>query len=389
VDYIEMPDPGKVASLPEGFDLVAISSYSAQILEAYELARRYREAGVPVVLGGPHVSCLPDEASAHADAVVVGEGETAWPGVLEDLEAGRLGGVYGSREKGFDLGRSPMPAFELLDTERYNRLTVQTSRGCPHLCEFCAGSLLLAPRYRQKPVGRVLAEIDRILEVWKHPFLEFADDNSLVDRAYWKELLRALADRPLRWFAETDLSVSEDDELLRLMRRSGCAQVLVGLESPVRAGLEGLELRSDWKLRQWPRYREAIHRIQSRGIAVNGCFVIGLDGHGPDIFEQVFAFVEESDLYEVQITMQTPFPGTPLYDRLQREGRILEEGRWDRCTLFDLNYAPEGMSPEELVEGFRDLAVRLYSEEVTRRRRQKFRRLLRGIRDGSHEEVKA
>ena len=118
------------------------------------------------------------------------------------------------------------------------------------------------------------------------------------------------------------------------MRKSGCAQVLVGLESPVEAGLHGLELRSDWKRRRFPDYRAAIDEIQAHGITVNGCFVIGLDGHTPEIFDQVFDFVRDSGLYEVQITILTPFPGTPLYDRLEREHRILEPGAWDRCTPF-------------------------------------------------------
>ena len=131
--YIEVPDLDSLGSeLPGPFDLVAISSFSAQIDEAYALARRYRDAGVPSVIGGPHVTAEPEEAAAACTAVVIGEGESAWLEVLADAEAGRLGGVYGSRAGDFNLADAPMPAWELLDMERYNRLTVQTSRGCPH-----------------------------------------------------------------------------------------------------------------------------------------------------------------------------------------------------------------------------------------------------------------
>ena len=165
----------------------------------------------------------------RCDAVVVGEGESSWLEVLRDCESGRLSGRYGSVDNGFDLADSPMPAFELLEIDRYNRLTVQTSRGCPHLCEFCASSVLLTGRYKQKPAGKVLAEIDRILSIWKHPFIEFADDNAMVHKAYWKELLGRLGDRRMKWFAETDLTVSEDDELLTLLRVTGCSQLLIGL----------------------------------------------------------------------------------------------------------------------------------------------------------------
>jgi len=373
VCYLEVPDPGALDELPDDFDLVAISSYSAQIFEAYELADRYREVGVPVVMGGLHVSALPDEASRHCDAVVVGEGEPCWSQVLSDCANHRLKPLYDARTQDYDLDEAPIPAFELLDISRYNRLTIQASRGCPHRCEFCASSVLLTDRYKQKPVAGVVREIDRILDVWDRPFIEFADDNAFVNKKYWKELLTELGDRKLRWFAETDLSVADDGELLDLMRRSGCAQVLIGLESPIELGLAGLELRSDWKRKRFPEYREAIRAIQSHGITVNGCFVIGLDGHTTEIFDHVFDFVRDSELYEVQVTILTPFPGTPLYERLDREGRILEPGEWTKCTLFDVNYRPANMSPAELADGFRQLVVRLYGDEFTRWRRARFK----------------
>jgi len=178
----------------------------------------------------------------------------------------------------------------------------------------------------------------------------------------------------VRWFAETDISLHEDDELLSLMRDSGCAQVLIGLESPTPGSLQGIELRNNWKGRWWPQYKEAIRRIQSHGIRVNGCFVIGLDGHGPEVFDDVYNFVLESELFDVQITVQTPFPGTPLYERLKREGRLLYDGHWNRCTLFDINYEPRGMTVAELRVGFRQLGQRLYAQELTKWRRENFNR---------------
>jgi radical SAM superfamily enzyme YgiQ (UPF0313 family) len=373
VTYMEVPDLANLQSLPADLDLIAISSYSAQIGEAYELAARYRALGIPVVIGGPHVTCLPEEAAAFCDAVVIGEGEPCWREVLRDCSEGRLRQFYGCRNSHYDMAEAPMPAFELLDISKYNRLTVQTSRGCPHHCEFCASSVVLTGSYKQKPARKVLDEVDKILEIWKHPFIEFADDNTFVDRAYWKELLPQLETRAIRWFAETDLSVSEDEELLDLMRRSGCAQVLIGLESPVEAGLRGLELRNDWKWKRRSHYEEVIRKIQSHGMTVNGCFVLGLDGHDASIFDRVFAFVRDSGLYEVQVTIMTAFPGTPLYSRLKREDRILEDGRWDKCTLFDVNFRPAGMSAEELAAGFKQLVVELYGEEFTNWRRRNFR----------------
>ena len=192
-----------------------------------------------------------------------------------------------------------------------------------------------------------------------------------------RELLPALRGKDLRWFAETDLSVADDARLLDLMRETGCAQVLVGLESPAETGLAGLELRNDWKLRRFPHYRDAIRTIQSHGITVNGCFVLGLDGHTSDVFDQVMAFVRETGLYEVQITVQTPFPGTPLYERLEREGRLLEAANWKTCTLFDVNFRPRPMTVDQLRQGFRRLAVELYNEEFTNWRRANFRKVRR------------
>ena len=241
--YVEVQDIRELAELPSDFDLVAISSFSAQIFEAYELADRYCAAGVPVVMGGLHVSMLPDEALQHADVVLVGEGESTWLDVLRDAERRALRRCYRAQNQ-FDLARAPMPAFELLDIDRYNRLTVQASRGCPLCCDFCAASILIAPSYRQKPAELVLAEVDRIRDFWRRPFIEFADDNAFVNKRYWKRLLPELAKRKVRWFAETDLSVYEDDELLSLMRESGCTQILIGLESPTEAGLRGIELRA-------------------------------------------------------------------------------------------------------------------------------------------------
>ena len=380
-EYREIKDLGVEGGLPGDYDLVAISSFSAQIGDAYKVADSYLARGIPVVLGGLHVSVLPEEAKAHATSVVIGEGEPLWPLVVQDAERGELKPYYRQAPgRWFDLADSPVPRYELLDLEKYNRLTVQTSRGCPHRCEFCASSILLTPKYRVKPVERVLAEVRAIKRLWDRPFIEFADDNSFVLREHYKALLRALIPEKVRWFTETDISVAEDPELLELMRESGCQQILIGLESPRAAGLDGLELRRNWKSGRLPGYERAIERIQSSGVTVNGCFILGLDGHGPEIFQQVYEFVERSKLYEVQITVQTPFPGTPLYSRLKSEGRLIEEGRWDKCTLFDVNFVPSGMSPRELERGMVELARRLYTEEFIARRRRAFKEDFRHAR---------
>ncbi|MCA8977731.1 MAG: B12-binding domain-containing radical SAM protein, partial [Planctomycetes bacterium] len=372
IAYREVRELVDAEGLAGCFDLVAISSLTAQIREAYAIADQLRRRGARVVIGGLHATAVPEEALRHADAVVAGAGESAWPEVLADAEAGRLGGIY--RGARFDLKAAPMPRFDLLDIARYNRLTVQTARGCPWRCEFCASSVLLTDRYEQKPIAKVLAEIDRIRELWPRPFLEFADDNSFVHRAYWKELLPELARRRVRWFTETDLSIADDPQFLRLLRNAGCKQVLIGLESPDEQGLRGLEQKTDWKRKRFADSLAAVRRIQAHGIRVNACFVLGLPGHSVAVFDAIEATVREMVPFDVQVTVQTPFPGTPLYRRLLREGRLPDPTPWDRCTLFDVAYEPARMSALQLRQGLLDLTRRLYGEAATRGRRRGWRR---------------
>jgi radical SAM superfamily enzyme YgiQ (UPF0313 family) len=377
LEYFEVADISDTGPFPDSLDLVAISTYSAQIIEPYELSRRFSAKGVLTVMGGPHVTCLPEEAKKHCNTVVIGEGEPVWCELLEDFKHGNLKPFYSSLDRHFSLDHSPMPRFDLLDPEKYNRLTVQTTRGCPHRCEFCAASNLISKSYKQKPAKRVLQEIREIKKIWDKPFIEFADDNSFVNKAYWKDLLKDLRREEIKWFSETDVSVAEDDELLGLLRESGCQQLLIGFESPAKTGLDGLELKSNWKAKQFHRYKNAIRNIQSHGITVNGCFVLGLDGQDTTIFNSVVEFVKDSGLYEVQITIMTAFPGTPLYERLIREGRVIKKDDWSLCTLFDVNYHPQNMTVKELEKGFRDLAEKLYSTEFTKQRRANYRNTLK------------
>ncbi|MEZ5301869.1 MAG: radical SAM protein [Verrucomicrobiales bacterium] len=374
VSYLEVADLDALeGGLPPGeFDVVAISSFSSMIKDAYALAGRYRAAGSTVILGGLHVTLMPDEAAAHADIILIGEAEPLWATILADIQAGRAKPRYDARAMTFDFAQSPMPRFDLLDIDQYNRLTVQTQRGCPYDCEFCGASIRLNPKFRTKPVERVMAEIHAIKEIWAHPFIEFADDNTFADKRHGRRLAEALAGEGIRWFTETDISVADDPALLKALSQSGCAQILIGLESPQRPALAAVEQRGNWKHRQVDRYRDAIARIQDAGITVNGCFVLGLDNSDASSFDAVYEFVEETGLYEVQITVMTAFPGTPLYQRLVKEGRILREGAWELCTLFDVNFQPKHMSVEALETGFRELAGRIYDEAFIERRRRRF-----------------
>jgi radical SAM superfamily enzyme YgiQ (UPF0313 family) len=354
-------------------DLIAINTFSAQVFEAYAIADRLRRAGVKVAMGGLHVSVQPEEALEHADYVFVGEGETVWPAAVRAIERGTDRRLWDANDfPPVDVAALPVPRYDLLADRPYNRFTVQTTRGCPWRCDFCASNVMLRQAYRKRPVADVIRDVRAIAALRKRPFIEFADDNTFVDKAWGKELCRQLAPLRLKWFTETDVTVADDEELLRLLRAARCRQLLIGLESPEQSALEGVELKANFKARRWAGAVEAIRRIQEHGITVNGCFILGLDRHTPDVFAQVLDFAEMVPLYEVQITILTPFPGTPLYDRLRREGRLLYADCWERCTLFDVNFEPKGMTAEQLREGMYWLTERLYGEDSLRRRRRPF-----------------
>jgi len=371
--YFEAEGDGSEPTEVYTCDLVAINTFSAQVFEAYAVADRLRKAGVRVAMGGLHVSVQPEEALEHADYVFLGEGERTWPAAVTAIAQGNAPRVWNSADfPPIDIRSLPVPRYDLLAGRPYSRFPVQTTRGCPWRCDFCASNVMLNEPYRKRPVADVVRDIQAIRQFQMRPFIEFADDNTFVDHAWGKELCRQLIPLAVKWFTETDISVADDLELLRLMRQSRCRQVLIGLESPDRNPLEGIELRANFKSRRWGTYVDAVRRIQDQGITVNGCFILGLDGQTPAIFEQILDFAMQVPLYDVQITVLTAFPGTPLYTRLLREGRILAPGRWDLCTLFDVNYVPKNMTVDQLREGIYWLAEKLYNEKCLMNRRKPF-----------------
>lgn len=343
--------------------LVAISALTASIVDAYALADAIRGEGVQVVIGGLHVTSMPEEAAAHADAVVVGDGELVWPQVLADAEAGILRPRYrGVRP--FDLADSPVPRLDLLGAKDRPRYTLQTSRGCPLACDFCAASRTLGP-YRTKPAAVIERELDSIRALRKHACIELADDNTFVARKDHAELLGTLERSGTRWFTESDWRLGERPEILERLADAGCVQVLVGVETlmPRHEGFGA-------KAAPLPRVMEALHAIQEAGVAVIGCFVVGGDGEDFETMHALGEFLLSCPLADVQLTVQTPFPGSPLRARLEREGRLLSDRGWESCTLFDVAYKPDRLSADQLESGFRNLVKYTFAAEPTRRREQ-------------------
>jgi radical SAM superfamily enzyme YgiQ (UPF0313 family) len=373
---LEYFEAESAASVPDGVkqcDLVAISTFSAQVFEAYEVADQLRAADVRVAMGGLHVSVEPDEALKHADYIFLGEGERTWPAAVAAIESGTAQRIWNAADfPPIEVHSLPAPRYDLLPSRPYARFPVQTTRGCPWRCDFCASNVMLNEPYRKREVADVVRDIQAVQRLHRRPFIEFADDNTFVDHDWGKRLCRELIPLGVKWFTETDISVADDVELLRLMRQARCRQVLIGLESPEASALAGIELKTDFKKRRAENYLTAVRRIQDAGITVNGCFILGLDRQTAEVFPQILDFAMEAPLYDVQITILTPFPGTPLYARLLAEGRVLSPGRWELCTLFDVNFQPLNMTVDQLRDGIYWLAARLYSEENLRTRRKPF-----------------
>ncbi len=380
-EYDELQSDAADQINQQGFGVVAISALTARIDEAYALSRELRARGMLVILGGLHVSAVPEEAANHADIVVKGEGERVWARLVSDLESGRYRSAYDSSvsadESQFHEVH-PVPRYDLLELNRYNRLTLQTTRGCPLHCSFCAASRTISP-YRKKSLMQVRRELETILNLWPRPFIELADDNTFVDKRWSRELVALLSEYPLKWFTESDISLADDAALLKLLAKSGCAQVLIGLESADSESMSGLDTQ-DWKSRRHRNYAEQVQKIQDHGISVNGCFILGFDQDGPDIFERTLDYIESLQLSEVQITLLTPFPGTSLHQRLLEEGRLLPGTTWAQYTLFDLTFRPARMSVDAMRSGFHQLMKAVYSQERVNARRKVFQHCIRQSR---------
>jgi len=350
-------------------DLVAISALTASIEEAYRLSSRLRAHQIPTVIGGLHASVCPDEAEMFCNSVIVGRGESVWPQVLQDVLNGTLQHRYVVPLNTMPLW--PMPRFDLLPHSPA-RFTLQTQAGCPLACGFCGASRLLS-RFAEKPVERIREELTAIQQIMSRPLIELADDNTFAGSRDVNPLFDALQDAKARWFTEADWRIGERPDILRRLSSSGCQQVLMGIESLVfrypGMGDKQAELH---------RIMKAVDAIQSAGVAVNGCFIIGADGETAQSLESLTEFLLDSSLAEIQVTLQTPFPGTSLYRQLQTEGRLLTERGWSAYTLFDVTYQPDCMTVEDLEAGFRNVLRRVFSASASRRRNQ-IRRQIRNV----------
>lgn len=325
-------------------DLVGISVLTPNAKRGYEIARRYRARGVPVVIGGIHVTACPDEAAAEADAVVVGEAEDTWPRLLADLEAGRLQKIYRSANAA-PLAGLPVPRRDLLRKEDYLTVnTVQATRGCPFGCEFCSIAALLGRGTRFRPVEEVAAEVSGL----GGRLLVLNDDNIAQGDEYFKALFERFIPLRKTWVGNASWNVSKDPEMMDLLARSGCAGVFVGFESIDAQANMGKAVRSGSRASV---YKEAVAKFHARGISVIGGFIFGFDNDDVSVFDRTLAFTEDSRIDAAQINILVPYPGTPLHARLEAEGRIVERD-WNRYLTNHVCFEPRRLTREELFENY-------------------------------------
>lgn len=361
------------------YDLVGISLVTHQAYRSYEIAREFRQRNIPVVMGGIHPTLMPEEVGLHADSVFVGEAEPVWQEFMEDFLNHRLKKYYQcSDPASFDLNSSPIPMFQLANFDFYKMVSISISKGCPHDCEFCASSKLYGYEYRHKSVANVLREVEAALKVKKaQTIIYFPDDNLIANREFAKELFIRLRDYNIRWYGHSDISVGNDEELLKILYQSGCRQLLIGFESLTKAGLQCLD-KNNWKLRQLKNYKNYVAKIQSHGIGIIGSFMIGLDGDDMDEFKRISDFVSETRLYATNVTIQTPFPNTRLYKRLTGEDRLFDYN-WNNYTGFEITYQPLNMSVEELQKSYLWLYKAINSPEVIQNRLAYFKEINRQL----------
>jgi radical SAM superfamily enzyme YgiQ (UPF0313 family) len=323
-------------------DLIGMTVITGTAPRAYALARHFRSRGIPVVLGGPHVTLVPDDAQPHADAIVVGYAEDSWPALLRDFAAGRLESRY-TQHPDLSLANRPFPRRDLLPKRRFLTTDVfEATRACVHNCEFCVVPTAWGRTPYQKPVADVVADI-RQQGARK---LIFVDLNLIADRAYAMELFEALCPLGVQWYGLSTVLIAHDPALLGLAARSGCRGLLIGFES-----INAENLRHSSKPFNRPlHFTEVVTRLHAHGIAVYGCFVFGMDQDTPEVFLETARFAVESGIDLPRFAIVTPFPGTPLHQRLVREGRILTRD-WELYDGQHVVFQPARMSVAELQDG--------------------------------------
>ena len=324
-------------------DLVGISVMTYLAPRAYEIAAKFRARGVKVVLGGIHVSMCPEEAKEHADSIVVGESEKTWPILVEDFRRGELKSLYEEKDLP-KLENLPIPRRELFKPNSYwTTNCVQTSRGCPFACDFCTVTIFGGNQFRLRPIEQVIEEVKRL----KKGFVVFVDDNIAGNKAYAKQLFKALIPLKINWGSQASLTMARDPELLDLAAKSGCTALFIGVESISEENLAAANKRFN----KVDKYKEEFRRFHDYGILIQTGMIFGFDHDDESAFERTVEFLEENNIELAMFNILTPLPGTNLYKRMDAEGRIIDRD-WSHYDGRHVVFKPKLMTPETLQEGF-------------------------------------
>ncbi len=326
----------------EEADLVGISlSHTYQAPRAYQISERFRSKGIKVLLGGTHVTVMPQEAGKHADSIVIGEAEPVWRRILDDFKHNNLKKIY-TAETYTDMAELPSSKKELLKLDRYLIDFIETTRGCPHNCSFCAAKSVFGTTFRFRPVDKVIEEVSNS----KFKFIDLGDSTLMAHPVDFKRFLKELIPLKINWQIEAPVYLAEDDELLKLCAESGCRFLSFGFESIKTENLKTLGK----EFNAVEKYKEAIKKCHNYGITVVGLFMFGLDYDDETYFDEFLDFVEETKMDQFVANIITPFPGTRLFWELEKEGRIFERN-WEKYDSTHIVFKPKNISVQKLYKG--------------------------------------
>lgn len=330
----------------EPADLVAISVETYTAKRAYQIASRFRERGVPVVMGGFHATLCPDEVAQYADAVVIGEAEKTWPAIIDDFRHGTPKQFYRASGRPNLAGLNPDRS--IFRGKRYLPVgLIEAGRGCHFKCEFCAVTSVFAATQTRRPIEEIIDEIHRVQRDFGRKLFFFVDDNITSNIEEAKAFFRAIIPLKIRWVSQSSINAAHDEEFLDLLRRSGCMGVLIGFESIDERNLLAMNKRFN---AMRGGFEAALANLRRHRIRVYGTFIFGYDGDTPETFDRTVAFAKDHGFYIAAFNHLTPFPGTPLYERLQREGRLRFERWWldEEYSYNTIPFTPAQIDPREL-----------------------------------------